>query len=68
VNVKLFSGLVVHRHFDQIRKRTVAEQPVLETDPDMYADCSPKTDESNTSGTDSESIAGGPDSQTIVAL
>jgi len=35
--VKLSSGLVIHRHFDQICKRTV-DNPVLATDPDIYAD------------------------------
>jgi len=37
VEVKLSSGLVIHRYFDQICKRAV-DNPVSATDPDIYAD------------------------------
>ena len=39
VKVKLTSSLVIHHHFDQIRKRTVDEPPVesvSESDPEAY--------------------------------
>ena len=39
VKVKLTSGLVIHRHFDQIRKRTVKEptvEPASECDSEAY--------------------------------
>jgi len=37
VKAKLSGGLVIHRHFNQICKRTV-DNPVSATDPDTYAD------------------------------
>ena len=36
VKVKLFNGLVIHRHLDQIRKRSVEETTVPESNPDAY--------------------------------
>ena len=48
VKVKLTSGLVIHRHFDQVRKRTVDEPPVKstsESDPEAYTYISVNSDE-----------------------
>ena len=47
VKVKLTSGLVIHRHFDQIRERTVDEPPVesvSESDPEAYTYISVNSD------------------------
>ena len=55
VKVKLTSGLVIHRHLDQIRKRTVEESPVPDTDPDAYAYFPMNNDESNVSDNNSAS-------------
>ena len=47
MKVKLTSGLVIHRHFDQIRKITVDKPPVEsvpETDPEAYTYISVNSD------------------------
>ena len=45
VKVKLTSGLVIYRHFDQIRKRTVDEPPIeSESDPEAYTYISVNSD------------------------
>ena len=54
VKVKLTSGLVIHRHFDQIRKRTVDEptvEPASECDSKAYTYISVNSDESVVSET-----------------
>jgi len=48
VNIKLSNGLVIHRHFNQICKRTVDECP--EKDPDVFADFLSNTDTTDVSG------------------
>ena len=48
VKVKLINGLVIHRHFDQISKRTVDDPPVesaSESDPEAYTYISVNSDE-----------------------
>ena len=52
----------MHHHYDQIRKRTVDEQPVQETDPNVYADFPSNIDESDVSVPVLESVAGSPNS------
>ena len=52
----------MHRHFDQIRKRTVDEQPMQETDPNVYVDFPSNIDESDVSVPVLESVAGSPNS------
>ena len=54
VKVKLISDLVIHRHFDQIRKRTVEEptvEPASECDSEAYTYISVNSDESVVSET-----------------
>ena len=54
VKVKLTSGLVIHHHFDQIRKRTVEEptvEPASECDSEAYTYVSVNSDESVVSET-----------------
>ena len=54
VKVKLTSGLVIHRHFDQIRKKTVKEptvEPASECDSEAYTYISVNSDESVASET-----------------
>lgn len=60
VKVKLTSGLIIHRHFDQIHKRTVDEPPVVPTsecDPEAYIYISVDSNEPVVSETVSSSEA-----------
>ena len=66
VKVKLISGLVIHRHFDQVRKRTVDEPPVelaSESDPEAYTYISVNSDEPVVSETTSS-----PDAPAVTQL
>ena len=48
VKVKLTNGLVIHRHFDQVRKRTINDLPAEsapESDPEAYTYISVNSDE-----------------------
>ena len=67
LKVKLISGLVIHRHFDQIHKRTVDKIPEdreLVTDSDAYTYFSVNNDESETIS----SQPGSPDAPTTEQL
>ena len=48
MKVKLTNSLVIHRHFDQVRKRTVNDPPAEsspESDPEAYTYISVNSDE-----------------------